>query len=192
MGLKRIGKGPFRGPTKGKLFQTWDIGADKPAEYIVQQAKKFPRRQYIAVDPNIEIQSRGNIRVFKKPALEALDDVVKKGLKLRHINMFMPEWQLLNFDYFRKILNKAKKVMLPNGKFFVGVEANSIDSWSGTGVFANIFKEEGFSLRKPKLLHKNEWSRWMHWQHIANAPPYFYLIEATFRLKTARKMGLKV
>src|SRR3989338_4976781 len=120
MGLKRIGKGPFRGPTAWNLHQTLDIGAGELANYARQQAIRFPNRKYAAVDPLARVAEFGNLRVFRKPALEAMDDALKEGLKFRHINLFMPEMKLKKPKYFREILKRAKKVMLPNGKIFIG------------------------------------------------------------------------
>ncbi|HIH22080.1 MAG: hypothetical protein J4478_02920 [Candidatus Diapherotrites archaeon] len=48
--LKRVGKGPFRGPTPEGVFQTIDVGAGT-AKWLRQQARKFPRRKYVAVEP---------------------------------------------------------------------------------------------------------------------------------------------
>jgi|GEM_PF-4634584 len=48
--LKRIGRGPFRGPTPEDVIQTLDVGAGT-TPLTLDKAKMYKHRKYLVADP---------------------------------------------------------------------------------------------------------------------------------------------
>jgi len=178
---------PFKGNTPEKMFQVMDIGGGEFASRLKKMARKNPGRKYALVDHRPTFISRENIRTYKKKALEAMDDAIKEGLRFRHVRMMMPLGNLQNPGYIKKMLKRAKKLMLPGGKIFIGTD----NSFAYTDI-RQLFKEEGFILGKRKKLHPAEWSHDMHqmsremkkanWSEKAQ----FFGLVATYSQKAAR------
>lgn len=143
MGLKRRGKGPFRGPTPPKVFQAVDIGTGD-GRRLESIAKRFPNRKYVAVDPSLhekvlgsafapprgtaERLSQAGINVRPEKAMSFIEEMKKRGEKTRFISINMPShakneghWR---DDYgFRHIFESVPKILLPNGKIFITTES---------------------------------------------------------------------
>lgn len=142
MGLKRRGKGPFKGYTPRRTFQTVDVGAGF-GDWLRDQAVKFPGRKYVAVDPAFgsHLEKKGqelrNLRIIFKPLRtsrvvvkpmkisEFIDEMESKGLKTRHINIDLPDEQIEQYN-FDKLFREAQRILIPNGKIFVSSEKAGI------------------------------------------------------------------
>lgn len=137
-GLKKVGKGPFRGTDPKGVFQTIDVGTAE-GKWLAKQAKKFLQRKYLAVDPaynerawrehtepekRVEIIERlanSKVQFDEKKIADVLHEMNVKRQKARHINIDMPNPNLAAYD-FPKIFRNAKQVLLPNGKIFITSE----------------------------------------------------------------------
>lgn len=130
MGLKKIGKGPFRGATPKKVFQTIDVGS-RHGKWIKSKAARFPKRLYAAVDPVYEFADFRNkvgelkaAGVFVASAgIEAFIEGMKSyGLKTRHFNIDVPPLSWGTNQFVFRVLREAPNVLLPNGKIFITSE----------------------------------------------------------------------
>jgi len=144
---------PFRGATKGKLFQTMDIGGGRYGFEIYSAARKKPHKNYAIIDPDFSFVLPKNARVFRAKALEAMDQAIREGWRTRHLRMFMPLIELEKPEYLKEMLKRARVLMLPGGKFLIGTNYDFANADN-----QHIFKEEGFILGKSRKLHRNEWS----------------------------------
>lgn len=149
----------FRGPTRGKVIQTMDLGSGK-GEYIERQSKKFPKRTYSAVDAlykgffSAEAHRLRHRGVFVGDNIEnALIEMVRSGWRARHLNMDMPypwdspEYRKPGEKTFRRVMELIPKVLLPNGKFYIASENHYTIQEMMT-----IARQHGFSVRETKPL----------------------------------------
>ncbi len=138
--LKRKGKGPFRGPTREGIFQTVNVGAGK-WQNMEPTAKKFPKRQYVAVDtayvPEWAAGSRlpasgsilrkiPNITLRDTNISKVIEEMKQKQQKTRHITVDMPDPDRDPEKLFTVIFDEAPQILLPNGKIFVSTESPHI------------------------------------------------------------------
>ena len=160
--LKRIGKGPFKGPTPKKVFQTIDLGSGREASYLYGQAKKNSKRKYLAIDTEgIILGGRPaghprflkpyqripkNLKVSMKDSLLKLQELHRLGVRSRHVQISMPSGRIFSREYLQNIAKSAAKVLLPNGKvhFLSPLEPERFEG------IAEAFKLEGFSFRVAK------------------------------------------
>jgi|GEM_PF-1316822 len=118
--LKRIGKGPFRGPTPDKVIQTLDVGSRDAEERLTKQANKFKKRRYVGVDPIAVQFNTENLELKISTATQTLREYIKKGIKVRNINIDFPNI-IQNYE-FATIFDLLKYVLLPNGKVYITSE----------------------------------------------------------------------
>lgn len=153
MGLKKKGKGPFKGWTPKGVFQTIDFGAGQGI-YLYHMAKKNPKRTYLAVD--FKINPKGlpkNLKYSKEDALKKLQRLALQGKKARHIQIAMPAGKLTHVDYLKKIAHSGKKVLIPNGKIYLILPYFSLATPESIFNVIDGFIEEGYSFRNIKLYH---------------------------------------
>jgi len=192
--LKRIGKGPFRGPTPERVFQTIDLGSGKYANYLYGQGKKYPQRKYLAVDSGrIVVKEKGipslpkNVKTSSKDALRLLEQLAGEGKRARHIEIAMPTGSLLNPAYLKKIAELGTKVLLPNGKFHF---VTPVDPESFKEI-RKAFENSGYSFRVvPTTEHsfKKQSPKADAWQEQYGeilGGPIAWQYEFTLRLKKA-------
>mgnify|MGYP001612625527 CR=1 FL=1 len=146
MGLKRRGKGPFRGPSPSNVFQTVDVGTGR-GNRLESIAKRFPKRKYVAVEklfkdpehdllwstaasPRIPALKKAGVVVRPQELRSFIDYMERHGQRTRYINFDMPIpggftqfKEYLGDRYgFRKLFANVPKILLPNGKIFVKTE----------------------------------------------------------------------
>ncbi len=165
-GLKRRGRGPFRGGTPKNVFQTISVGEGIGGR-LPDQADKFKARKYAAVDPKYGSISeaarfRDNIHARKQEwklqqmrdqgitlIPEGIKPTVKKllerGVKARHINIDMPEYGIGKYFFDEQFMLGLNKLLLPNGKIFLTTETRE----TGESLGFNA-KKAGFSYRELK------------------------------------------
>ncbi len=151
----------FRGPTPENVFQTIDIGTEN-GRWLIWQAEKNPRRQYLAIDPlfgnrekwrktQLEQMKPRNILVEANMFQPIMDSLIKKGIRTRHINLDMLHahdylfYEALDGPITRmmgSLLSKAPRVLLPNGKIFITTEIQLYRD-----VIQELASKYGFSIR---------------------------------------------
>jgi len=200
-GEKKSG-GLFRGPTPEKAIQTVSIG-EGLGPYIETQAKKFPNRKYVAVDPaykGVRTLHRDYAKrledlgagVRAKEAVPAVEQLIREGYKVRHFNVDMPNMPLRGEERqyaiekfgFDRFLRKAKKVLLPNGKVYFTSEVPEY-----LEAIAELAREAGYKTRalgRQQNLQKSSFIG----RTIRNVRPVFRL-ECTFGLKEAGRLPRK-
>jgi hypothetical protein len=148
---------PFKGGTREKVIQTLDIGAGFPI-LTGQSARKYPDRKSLAVDPvygkedryaylggrssyrvgeTLDFIKRVGLNYSSLTAIEAIDNLIKNGTKVRHVNFKMPH-PGQNYD-LENVFHRLKKVLLPNGKVFMSSEKLPF-----LEKVASIAKKEGY------------------------------------------------
>ena len=170
--MKRV-RGPqklFKGPTLPGVIQTVSIG-EGTGTYLIGRARKFPERSYLAVDPRYglgmtgyvdpELLTLAGVKVSPKKIVEAMEDLIAKGTRVRHFNFDMPDVRPLkaasahgapdlahaNRRYgLNSIFEKAKSLLLPNGTITVRSEHPQL-----LGLLSSLAKTHGFHVGKRKL-----------------------------------------
>ncbi len=198
----------FRGAARGRVFQTVDLGAGA-GEYMARQAKKFPKRKYAAVDLCFYLDGELNLHgedLKKKrvslggDANHFLNELTKKGIKVRHLNMDFPYpiGQPRNASrtrLFEDVIRSMHRVLLPNGKLFITSESLA------TINFAKSFASEcGYTVRDRELIQpisldevaKNKDALTRRFRsfyrshfHASFAGAKIYRLEITYNLKKA-------
>ena len=151
MGLKRKGKGPFRGPAPPKVYQTVDVGTGE-GQRLESIARKFPNRNYVAVDPalhekhlegmglhrnTVERLTQAGVEVRPQKLRIFIDRMKRQGQKTRYVNIDMPAWGTEGYGNtrwidrygFRKLFANARHILLPNGKIFIKTENQHFAEW---------------------------------------------------------------
>lgn len=199
---RRNGKGPFRGPTPPKVFQTLDAGAGK-GEYIERLALRSPQRKYAAADiryaipgapvipgkgAGIYAKRLGNSGVATYGEMgETIEEFIQKGIRTRHVNMDFPyPWSAKGgFKYermFGRLLEKIPFVLLPNGHFFITSEdAHTVVRME------EIAHKMGFKTRRlsPLALEKHKKKPGTMLQTFAKTGYPVYRLRITMGLKKA-------
>ncbi|MBI5553598.1 MAG: hypothetical protein HY917_02545 [Candidatus Diapherotrites archaeon] len=197
MGLKKTGKGPFRGPTPANVFQTVHVGSGS-ARRELSSAKGSPQRRYAAVDP--QYASSPSLRVAGRMLAEAgmfvagekiIDFVarMKAGqLKARHLQFLMP-FPNAGFYALGELFRELPSVLFPNGKVFFYSEDKDFLNAAG-----QLARSNGFSVKRVKELDfielkRNSWgglplSDSMYTEALRRGLP-IHLLEVTFGLKRA-------
>lgn len=188
--LKRIGRGPFRGPTPKKVIQTLDVGAGPCGARFIERSEKQQQRKYVGVDPAMMIYGFGkNFETKRIDVNSYLLQLIKSGIKVRHLNFDMPNTNGHGLE-LRLFFRLLPKVLLPNGKIFV------------TTNFVNLpllesAKLNGFALREKARINKDQidWSSiypsfnglpLTYWQDLSlRSNQTIYLYEITYPLKMA-------
>lgn len=134
MGLKKQGKGPFRGKTPSNTFQTVDFMSGNAA-WIRGQAKRFPQRKYAAVEPDFgtgDLQNQNmwrlrheqhNLHASKKDMLSFIEEMKQKNERTRYINIDMPYPSHSAGTEFRTLFRETPHILFPNGKIFIASES---------------------------------------------------------------------
>jgi tRNA G46 methylase TrmB len=190
--LKRTGKGPFRGPTSPKVFQTVDVGTGL-GQHIQNQASRFRDRKYAAVDPAFEgdlvrdslsptariIEQKG-VHVDAGNLKQFIDKMTRAGQRTRYFNVDMPtpiidsnSADLYSFHY---LFQKAPAVLLPNGKVFCITDSERFASH-----LEKLAQNEGLSCRRRKPLP--EQAKTSTYMKVEQKP--LIRIEITYGLKKA-------
>ncbi len=142
-------KGPFRGPTPLKVFQTVDVGSGD-GRRIKSIAKKFPKRKYVALDSDfhqndvwdaheqtrstMEKLTTAGVVVREQKLKNFINRMIKRRLKTRYVNVDMPGWLQEKGNWkdrygFRKLFANAPLILLPNGKIFIKTENPEFAEW---------------------------------------------------------------
>lgn len=168
MGLKRRGKGPFRGPSPQNVFQTVDVGTGRGYR-LESIAKRFPNRKYVAVErlfrypehewsgsttspPRIPALKKAGVVVMPQDLRTFIDYMKRHGQRTRYINFDMPipggfthiKEYLRDRYGFRKLFANVPHILLPNGKIFVKTE--NLDF---IGFLQRLAERQGLKTRPP-------------------------------------------
>ena len=193
MPKKRIIGRKFRGPTPRNYFQTVSVG-EGAGWYLERQAKKHPKRKYLAVDPYpvreidettareaIRRLQKAGVQVLRERIIPAMDKLIRQRKKVRHFNIDMPNTEEEHAPFgFNQFFEKAKKLLLPNGKVFVtSTDTEFLER------LAQKARASGFSTRRPFQMHerslrKTQWILDVY-THTDQIPS---ILECTLRLKT--------
>ncbi len=206
-GLKRRGKGPFRGATPKGIIQTVDVGTGMPIGFL-KKTRENPQRKYAIVEPLYGKKSliramlardphrvtflktiRKRSKVLEKRGVivraEKIRDFIKRmvreGIRTRYVNIDMPAPAGIIIDSygFRELFKKAPEVLLPNGKIFISCENDFL-----LGILKNRAQKEGLKVRWLKKLHPKAARTKYQKQFTAEGHPIFRL-EITYGLKKA-------
>jgi len=157
-GLKKSGKGPFRGKTPKGVFQTIDVGSGR-GKYITAHARKFPGRKYAAVDPgysdatckrayaySLRQLRAAKVEVSTAKGEEYLAELAAKNVKTRHVHISF----MCRSANWMNILRSARKVLLPNGKIFITDAGPYL--WNKLSTMKWSLLEIGLKVRRMKPL----------------------------------------
>jgi hypothetical protein len=105
-----------------------------------------------------------------------VDEMKRKGIKARNINIDMP---LESVNDFSHLFNNAERIMLPNGKIFISSEQQGVLEHA-----ARLARNHGLKARMRKEMPQVEAEGRTHYT-IRHSPKPIYRLEITFGLKKA-------
>ncbi|MFH0970316.1 MAG: hypothetical protein V1776_02540 [Candidatus Diapherotrites archaeon] len=128
---------PFRGPTPKNVYQTVDLGTGGDRHwnshgklidsFLRRRARRNPNRKYIAIDEELSkyyptaFTTIPNVQIVSRRAFPFLEEMIRKNLRTRHINIDMPLTVGFGSTVHAAITN-ASRLLLPNGKIFITTE----------------------------------------------------------------------